>query len=529
MENKTVKELKQIAKERKIKGYYKFKKEDLVRALQPQRSILSWFRSGASDERRRPVPAPRPIPAPRSIAQSPIIQRPIPAPRPVSNDLISFGPARLQNRATRDETSIIDEPFQDTSEIITPRPVPAPRPGLFSRLKKTVNRGFNRVLEVIDPYVPTPVKNVVRNVKKGVGQTIKSLKGLVFSTPAPTRPIPAPRPKRARPVPTPRPVVFKLTNHAVERAVRQFSYEPSVQYQDIAAFFNLVRKSAINVMEGERNTKARIILTCEMKSVSILTGEENTQMASFSSSSEIILETTNLRELMSEMEEKVLENSVKYNKMGSNCRLSNILRMDINFIDYKPLSGSSYIELPNDLKNKKAIINIQNEDNECFKWCVTRALNMKNNHPERIDKELIEKSKELNWDGMEFPVKIDQIEKFEKNNADISVFVCGLDENEEPYPLKKIKNFGRKHHIDLLIITNETTSHYCLIHNFSRLFSTKTSKGKRKQHYCRNCLQGYDKEEKLQQHQPYCYENAPVKSYFLKKEQPFSLKTIKCL
>ena len=40
MENKTVKELKEIAKERKIKYYYKLKREDLVRALQPQRSIL---------------------------------------------------------------------------------------------------------------------------------------------------------------------------------------------------------------------------------------------------------------------------------------------------------------------------------------------------------------------------------------------------------------------------------------------------------------------------------------------------------
>ena len=519
MENKTVKELKQIAKERKIKYYYKLTKGDLVRALQPQRSILSWFL-------RRPVPAPRPV---AHQAHSLRSSRPIPAPRPVSNDLISFGPARLQNRATRDETSIIDEPFQDTSEIITPRPVPATRPGLFSRFKTTVNHGFNRVLEVIDPYVPTPVKNVVINVKKGVVKTIKSLKDIVFTPAAPvapTRPIPAPRPKRARPVPAPRPIVFKLTNHAVERAFRQFSYEPSVQYQDIAAFFNLVRKSAINVMEGERNTKARIILTCEMKSVSILTGEEDTRMVSLSRS-EIILEATNLRELMSEMEEKVLENSVKYNKMGSNCRLSNILRMDINFIDYKPLSGSSYIELPNDLKNKKAIINIQNEDNECFKWCVTRALNMKNNHPERIDKELIEKSKELHWDGMEFPVKIDQIEKFEKNNADISVFVCGLDENQEPYPLKKIKFFGRKHHIDLLIITNETTSHYCLIHNFSRLFSTKTSKGKRKQHYCRNCLQGYDKEEKLQQHQPYCYENAPVRIILPKEGTTIQFKNYK--
>ena len=50
MENKALKELKEIAKERKIKYYYKLKKEDLVRALNAtpsrdtsQRSILSWL------------------------------------------------------------------------------------------------------------------------------------------------------------------------------------------------------------------------------------------------------------------------------------------------------------------------------------------------------------------------------------------------------------------------------------------------------------------------------------------------------
>ena len=173
MENKTLKELKEIAKEQKIKYYYKLRKEDLVRELNAtpsrdtsQRSILSWLlRRPAIAPRPIPAPAPAPAPAPRSIAP-----RHVPAPRPVSNDLISFGPARLQNRATRVETSIIDEPFQDTTNVITPRPVPALRPGLFSRFKKTainaVNHGFNRVLAAIDPYVPTPVKNVVRNVNK---------------------------------------------------------------------------------------------------------------------------------------------------------------------------------------------------------------------------------------------------------------------------------------------------------------------------------------------------------------------------
>ena len=73
MENRNVKELRQIAKERKIKYYYKMRKDYLVRVINntsSQRSILSWA-----------VPRPvvqRPIPAPR-----PVVQRPVPAPRPV--------------------------------------------------------------------------------------------------------------------------------------------------------------------------------------------------------------------------------------------------------------------------------------------------------------------------------------------------------------------------------------------------------------------------------------------------------------
>ena len=345
MENKTVKELKEIAKERKIKYYYKLRKEDLVRALQP-------------------IPAPRPIPDPRSviatrsIAQSPIVQRPIPAPRPVSNDLISFGPARLQNRATRVESAIIDEPFQDTTNVITPRPVPAPRPGLFSRFKTTainaVNHGFNRVLEVIDPYVPTPVKNVVRNVKKGVGQTIKSLKDIVFNTPAPTRPIPSPRP-----------IVFKLTNHAVKNVTRQHSYEAEGNQQDASVFLDTVREGVMKILIENRNTKVNLVLKCDMSRMSIVTGEEITRTVYFTCKYIIVLQATDLGELYNTSKGEILENIAKYSSNGSNWRVSSILKMDINVINYSPLSASSWIELSNPLKEKKAIINMQNNDNEC--------------------------------------------------------------------------------------------------------------------------------------------------------------------
>ena len=50
-----------------------------------------------------------------------------------------------------------------------------------------------------------------------------------------------------------------------------------------------------------------------------------------------------------------------------------IKSVDKHYIDiakYKPLRGSSYLPLPEKLKNIKALINIKNEnDNECFRWC----------------------------------------------------------------------------------------------------------------------------------------------------------------
>ena len=124
---------------------------------------------------------------------------------------------------------------------------------------------------------------------------------------------------------------------------------------------------------------------------------------------------------------------------GSGWRFVSVEKMDINVIEYNPIKGKSYIPLDTKLANKMAIINIKNKDKECFKWCVTRALNPKENHPERVDKDLINQSKNLNWDKKEFPVSLNQMTQFEKNNPDKSVNVFGY-ENKSVYILHLSKN-----------------------------------------------------------------------------------------
>ena len=59
----------------------------------------------------------------------------------------------------------------------------------------------------------------------------------------------------------------------------------------------------------------------------------------------------------------------------------------INISTYRPLSGSSHMELPVELKSpRKELIIIKNKDQKCFLWCRVSHINPSKEHPERISK-----------------------------------------------------------------------------------------------------------------------------------------------
>ena len=126
--------------------------------------------------------------------------------------------------------------------------------------------------------------------------------------------------------------------------------------------------------------------------------------AAFHSKTGVNLETTYSNELFSKMKETVLESLANSERQGSNWRCHSVLSLDLHTAKYEPLGGSSYIPLRAFLflAAKKAIINLRNEDDECFKWAITQALNPVENHPERIDRNLREISKVLHWEGLNF-------------------------------------------------------------------------------------------------------------------------------
>ena len=94
----------------------------------------------------------------------------------------------------------------------------------------------------------------------------------------------------------------------------------------------------------------------------------------------------------------------------------------VNFLyyDFNKISinrGGSYIYSPKWLKDKKSIINPNNNDHKCFQYAATLALNLDKiiKDPQRISKvkPFIE---QYNWKEIEFPSTSKDWKKIELNN-----------------------------------------------------------------------------------------------------------------
>ena len=169
----------------------------------------------------------------------------------------------------------------------------------------------------------------------------------------------------------------------------------------------------------------------------------------------------------------------------------------INISTHRSLEGSSYIDLPIELKHpKKGLINIKNNDQKCFLWCHVRHINPLKERPERIEK--IDKAIacNLNYDKINFPVEEKDFEKIEvQNNICINVF---CDENDLVFPIY-VSNKKFRNSIDLLLLINDDQSHYVYIKYFERFMFRKT-KNKKKKWFCKSCLQCFSGENILIKH-----------------------------
>ena len=317
-------------------------------------------------------------------------------------------------------------------------------------------------------------------------------------------------------------------------ALKKFTVEYVIKGEpsyDPLTFLKFSGPPMIEIMNKNRNIKARLYLHCLMKRANpdpdgFLYPPQ--KFAFHSIGFKIILESTDINEIYEEMINEIEEEIQKVeNAVGSGWVFVEVESVVLHIDKWDPLKASSYIELTKELKNRNAIINMQNKDNKCFLWSVLRALNPKNNHPERIDKDLKSKENTLNMKGIDYPVDFRGIDRFERQNPDIAISLLGYTEKDKVYSLKVCKNENeRKYNIVLLLIKNGVNSHYCLVKNISALLASQVNNHKCKYYFCLNCLNYYYDPDKLEIHKEYCNEKDTVKIIMPEPETYLKFKNL---
>ena len=352
------------------------------------------------------------------------------------------------------------------------KPVPAPR--------KSVKQMIEDYEEQPRYYKPRPP---VPTPRKSVKQMVKDYE------------------EKRKPVPTPR-TKIEQTDKALEGYTKSYKIsiknnkDPLAQMQNSRKATKLHLNNVLSSMKG-----FKFIETLQVTFTKFSSDEIVTKTAHFNSIAQRIINHTEIHEALQMSKQTILNKIAQWISEGSGWTIQSVDNHYLNIVKYKPMNGSSYIQLPTELRNSaKGLINIKNEDNECFRWCHIRHLNPQEKDPQRIensDKEYVDK---LDNSEIEFPVTIKQFNKIEKNN-NININVFGY-EDKQPYPVY-ISKEKYEDHIELLLITKDETKHYVLIKDFNKFMFNQTKHEHRK-HFCMYCLQCFSSEKVLNNHKENC-------------------------
>ena len=356
------------------------------------------------------------------------------------------------------------------------RPVPTPRKSVKDMVQQYENNIILPPPEFQDRYKP-------------------------FPTPRTKKPLQAPIPtqRTKKPVPEKRTIISQ-----VEKALKGYTQSLDIQLRDEKDPLIQSQKSRRAIEYLFKNllvqTKGfKFVETLQVKFVKHSNDKKILKNGYFNSTTDLIINETDIKLAIQASQQQILNKIAQWISEGSGWTIQSIENHYINIVNYNPLKGSSYIKLPQELKNK-SLINLQNKDNECFRWCHIRHLNPQDKDPQRIKKTDKTFISQLDYSSIEFPVTVKQINKIEKQN-NICINLFGYEEKQKfPIFISKEKFTD---HMELLLITKDENKHYVLIKDFNKFMFNQTKHEHRK-HFCMHCLQCFSREDVLTEHKNNC-------------------------
>ena len=161
-------------------------------------------------------------------------------------------------------------------------------------------------------------------------------------------------------------------------------------------------------------------MTAEINFISLKPGSDETRIMHTKSDNEEFMNGSDTDEVIKLLFESFLqkyEENLQEKMKGSDFEFDGVNFLYYDFNKTSINRDGSYIDSPKCLKNEKSTINRKNNDDKCFQYAVTLALNLDyiDNHPERVSK-IKRFIDQYNWKDIDFPATSKDWKKCELNN-----------------------------------------------------------------------------------------------------------------
>ena len=209
--------------------------------------------------------------------------------------------------------------------------------------------------------IPTP--------RKSVKQMVQDYEDNIILPPLEFRDDykPTPKPRTKKPVPLPRTKIEQVAK-ALKGYTKSFEIgiknnkDPLEQLQNTrkAVEYHIVK--ILTSMKG-----LKFVETLRVTFKKLVKDEKEYKTAYFNSKAQTIINNVEIPGASQTSKQQILNMIAQWVSEGSGWTIQSVDNHYLNIVQYQPMKASSYIKLPQELRNsEKGLINMKNEDNECF-------------------------------------------------------------------------------------------------------------------------------------------------------------------
>jgi hypothetical protein len=246
------------------------------------------------------------------------------------------------------------------------------------------------------------------------------------------------------------PIKLDLETHGKDCVTRFAADLTNVECDDISQLFSSCQGELVRVLEAQlqKRKNYKCFFQIDVQFTKYVNGVPENITRGFTSFAHTILNKIMIPRTLLLALEKIESQIESFTSERSGWRVQKIAKFQFVLSTYSPLGGGTYIPLPHPLDEKRdCLLNIDNsatpdgDQDKCFLYSVLAHENIcgipaSNRNKNKIDKLVRtyknnEKSSRLNTDGLEWPFTIDQMNKFEKLNHDISVTILAYEIDED--------------------------------------------------------------------------------------------------